>query len=71
MPYTPPPIIEELTNYRRLHHKTQEEMAEIIGCSTEALQRWEQGRSRPGRLARTCIMRSLQLPLEFGKRDEA
>ncbi|MBA7641488.1 hypothetical protein ES703_49171 [subsurface metagenome] len=71
MPYTPPPIIQELTNYRRLHHKTQQEMAEIIGCSVEALSRWEQGRSRPGRLARTCIMRSLQLPLKFAQGDEA
>ena len=71
MPYTPPPIIEELKNYRRIHHKTQEQMAEIIGCSVEALQSWEQGRVKPGRLARTCIMRSLQLPLKFAEGNEA
>lgn len=70
MPYTPEPIVRELMNYRRHHHITQERMAEILGCSTETVQKWEQGRARPGRMGRTLIMQKLQLPLGFGKGDE-
>lgn len=66
-PYTPLPLIEELKNYRRMHHLTQEQLAERIGCCKEAVQKWEQGRARPGRLARQAIMRALQIPLPLGE----
>jgi DNA-binding transcriptional regulator YiaG len=51
MEWTP----EQLRNLRKETGHTQESLAPLIGVSASTLRTWEQGVSKPGRMARRLL----------------
>lgn len=55
---------------RRQLGMTQEDLAHALGITVGTVSRWEKGRFRPSRLARTLILdfaRSHNIPLDLGQ----